>query len=123
MHEYGVALNLIEVLKNELTDYDPREVEQVFVKIGIFSGVHLDQLQFNLDLVKEESPFSATEFVLEQIEADFMCRDCGHRWSPEDYLVSCPECKGHGIDRLAGMELLIDSISLAGNDGEEDGAD
>jgi len=103
----------MEVLDKELVDYDPLTIEQIFVKIGVFSGVHLDQLQFNIDLVKETTPFNHTEFVLELVQADFRCRDCGHRWSPVDYLVSCPVCQGHGIDRLAGMELFIDSITVA----------
>jgi len=38
----------------------------------------MDQLQFNLDLVKVESAFSATEFVLERIAADFKCKGCGY---------------------------------------------
>jgi len=67
--------------------------------------------------LSEGSKLESSELVIEEVETEYFCKDCGHVFKPErtDHHLtenpSCPECHSDDLEMIAGNELMIKDIS------------
>lgn len=115
MHELSIALSMIDgVLEHAKKQGDVR-VEAVHLKLGAFSGVDKDALEFSYSIACEGTPLQGSRLVIEQVPIVIYCATCNREralTSPQQ--LSCPECQSPALDVRSGRELEITALEISG---------
>jgi hydrogenase nickel incorporation protein HypA/HybF len=110
MHELAITQGVVDVV-TERTGTAP--VTTVRVRVGRLSGVVPDAMRFCFDLVTAGTPLDGAVLEIEQPEGRARCRSCGAEFELADLVLLC-ECGSADVEVLAGRELAVASVTLAG---------
>lgn len=109
MHEAGIAANIIEIAEDAAHG---APVLKVHLKLGAFTGVVREALEFAFEALKEGTLAAGAELEIETIPLIATCIACGWTGAPEeDYCLLCPRC-GVPATILSGREMQVDYIDL-----------
>ena len=111
MHEMSIATSMLEAVRGEATRHPGSRVLKVGVRIGEWSGVDPDSLQFCFDALvagSEPVPALEIEFRLRQNR----CRTCGTVFAVKDYQIDCAACGSSTTDAIGGHELELAYVEL-----------
>ncbi len=112
MHETGIALEVLKIAAEEAQKNDALKVLAISVKVGRWSGVEPQTLEFALGAVSEGTIAEGCKVVIEVIEPTFDCHDCGEPYEAETRFDSCPRCGGPGGALVSGDELHISELEI-----------
>jgi len=112
MHEVSIAMNILQIIEEELSRHPGKVVAKVNLQIGVLSGVVPDSLLFALEASKQSGFLKNAEISIDHQEAVASCPECGNKFKTEDYFGVCPQCGNSHYDIISGRELLIKSITL-----------
>ncbi|UCE79552.1 MAG: hydrogenase maturation nickel metallochaperone HypA [Nitrospiraceae bacterium] len=111
MHEMSIALNVLDIASEQCRRADCAEIESIHVKIGKASGVFCDALLFAFDAAKQDSIAKNASLHIEEVPVTGLCSDCDKDFAVEEqYILSCPLCKGTSFTITGGRELDIIDI-------------
>lgn len=121
MHEYSLAIGLMESVLTAAEENNAAVVNHISIKVGKIAHVNPMQLEFSLKSVSEGTIAENAVYSFEYIEPEIQCA-CGYRGKPNvtgddldllEYLVSlvCPLC-GKNAEIIGGTELVVDSIDI-----------
>jgi len=112
MHEVGVALEIIKIVKLETEKADAEVVKEVKIIIGEFTGIVKESLKFAFDIIKKETIAKNAEFIIEVEKLKTRCTDCNSIYgSKNEANFICPNCGGI-LNILAGKEMKIEYIDV-----------
>ncbi|MBN2243522.1 MAG: hydrogenase maturation nickel metallochaperone HypA [Acidobacteria bacterium] len=112
MHELGIAQNILEIVKQYVPGERAASVGKIRIRIGTMSGIVADSLGFCFSAILSGTDMQGAVLVTEEVPAACLCRDCGHRFTVEDFAFTCPSCGGANLELLSGRELEIVDIEL-----------
>ena len=113
MHELSIALSMIDQITEESANRGGLDVEAVHLRLGVFSGVDKDALQFSWELACEGSHLEGTRLVIETIPLVIYCATCQKdRTPPSIYQLSCPDCGTPGQKIVTGREIEVASLEV-----------
>ena len=122
MHEMGIALEIIDIVRDSLpADKPDIRVERVNLKVGKLSAVVADSLTFCFEVAAKDTPVDGAKLAIEEIPVTARCKGCGHNWTIDSPVFTCPACQNADIEMLTGRELDIDSIEIM--EGDESNVD
>ncbi|MDR0767445.1 MAG: hydrogenase/urease maturation nickel metallochaperone HypA [Methanosarcinales archaeon] len=121
MHEYSLAIGLMESVLKTAEDNNAKIVNQISVRVGRIAHVNPVQLEFSLKSVSEGTLAENASYSFEYIDPEIKCI-CGYLGKPDEpeddldmleYLVSlaCPLC-GKNVEVIGGTELVVESIDI-----------
>jgi hydrogenase nickel incorporation protein HypA/HybF len=114
MHELSIALSIIDEIGDEAVARNLSGIEVVHLRVGVFSGVDRDALQFAWGLACEGTPFEAARLEIETIPLLIHCADCNaDRIPPSLYQLCCPVCGKPSPTIVTGRELEVVSLEVA----------
>lgn len=117
MHEMGIALEIIDIVRDSLPVDKPEvRVERVYLKLGKLSAVVADSLLFCFEVAVKDTPVDGAQLVIEEIPVTAQCKACGHGWTLENPVFTCPVCQSADVEMLTGRELDIDAIEITEGD-------
>jgi len=112
MHEAGIAASILEIVETEALKHGARAIGRVRVRVGEFSGVVPEALEFAFDALKDGTIASGATLDMERIPLVAWCPRCRQNARPETNLVLwCPSCEGP-LEITAGQELDVAYIDL-----------
>jgi hydrogenase nickel incorporation protein HypA/HybF len=111
MHELAITQGVVDAV-TERTGTAP--VTRVRVRVGRLSGVVPDALRFCFELVTAGTPLDGAALEIEQPEGRARCRACGAEFALADLILLC-DCGSADVEVLAGRELAVASVVLAGD--------
>jgi len=113
MHEMGIALEIIDIVKDHLPADKPAvKVERVNVQIGKLSAIVADSLRFCFDIAIQDTPVAGAKLIIEEVPVVARCNACAHCWTIDQPVFVCPICGGGSLNLLSGRELDIKSIEI-----------
>lgn len=112
MHELSIATNIINVIEEQQREHGFERVSKIHLKIGEFSSVVPEALEFSFGIAARGTVAEGAELVIEIIPLMLRCRSCGEEFHSEPYIFVCPNCGGTELEMLSGTELQIDSIEV-----------
>lgn len=119
MHEFSIAEAIVRTSEEVLRANGGGRAEKVHLRIGELRQVVPDALTFAFDILKEDTLLANASLEWETVPAQVRCRSCGTEYHPRDVFWECPSCGAIGAEVVAGEELEIVSITLAGgSDGD-----
>ncbi len=110
MHELSLALNIIDIVKEEMDRHRLSKVETVVLRLGALSGVDPESLKFGFEAGLAETPLAGTRLDIVTIPVEARCRDCGKEFSVDDYVFLCPFCESTAVEIVRGQEIQIDHL-------------
>lgn len=110
MHELAITQSVVDAV-TERTGTAP--VTTVRLRVGRLAGVVPDAMRFCFELVTAGTPLEGADLEIEQPEGRGRCRTCGAQFRLTDLVLLCA-CGSADVEVLAGRELAVASVVLAG---------
>lgn len=115
MHEASIVNSLLELVAARAPAGST--VRTLHVRVGRFTGVSPDAMQFYFEVLRDERLGEQAQLVVEQPLLSARCQACGRPWSFSEPEWICPKCGG-GLVYTNGAELDLVAIEVedAAND-------
>ncbi|MCX7957803.1 MAG: hydrogenase maturation nickel metallochaperone HypA [Deltaproteobacteria bacterium] len=114
MHEFSVAQNIIQRLKDALGEKMLNRIEKIHIDIGKLSGISVESLEFSLQVLLEKK--GERILHINEIELEVRCSSCHRTYSPEDMIWICPYCKDMHAELIKGNEIKITDVEVRDED-------
>ncbi|MDN5349474.1 MAG: hydrogenase nickel incorporation protein HypA/HybF [Bacteroidales bacterium] len=115
MHELSIAMQIIEIVKEEAKNHAAIGVSAINLDIGKLSGIEPDALEFAMEEAVKGSMAEKAEVHYNYIQAVSVCEDCCREFEVQDYFKTCPFCNSLNTSLIKGKELKIAAIDLITN--------
>lgn len=115
MHEFSIAMSIIEAAEKEAKQVDALEISKLTLDIGTMSGVEFYALDTALEMAVMGTMLKDSEIIVNKIQAQAICTDCKHRFDIKNVMDSCPLCGSLFHEIISGKELKIKSIVVEDN--------
>jgi hydrogenase nickel incorporation protein HypA/HybF len=110
MHELSICENLVEIVREEMDKAGLKKLNSVRVKVGEFTNLVPDALQFCFEIATQETPFEGAVLEVELVPTIAFCNACQEEFHVEGVLFICPKCHGGDVDLRSGRDMSIESI-------------
>jgi hydrogenase nickel incorporation protein HypA/HybF len=112
MHEAGIASSILEIAEIVARQHDAAPIAKIHLRLGTFTGVDRDSLQFAFDALRGETLARDAILEIESVPLVIRCPNCQLTGPPiEDYCLVCPVCHAPaGI--VSGSEMLVAYVDL-----------
>ncbi len=112
MHELSIAQSIIEIVDEEARKHGAGQVKKIKLKIGEFSGVVKEALEFSFDVVKNGTIAENAELEIEVVKFKALCNSCGFILEDmNDFNLFCRVC-GEPMRIISGKEMNIEYIEI-----------
>lgn len=114
MHEMGIALEIVEIIKASLPpEREDIRIEKVNLKIGKLAAVVPASLRFCFDVITRDTPFAGSILHIEEVPVVVKCRSCHNEWTVSGADFRCKTCQNGEVDILSGREIEILSLEVS----------
>jgi hydrogenase nickel incorporation protein HypA/HybF len=110
MHELTVIENIMKISLEVAKENQLSQIDKINLTVGKMQHLNEMILQNGFEAVKEKTPASEANLVLEWKPVRLSCNDCNHKFQPSDHNFSCPVCRSGFTEVIQGYELFIKSI-------------
>jgi len=112
MHELSIAENIVEIIHQHVEKERLIDVRSVRVKVGAFSGVVADSLEFSYQAITAATPLEQSFLSMERIPFVVLCEDCKEKLMNDDGVTQCLSCGSYRTKIISGRELQVKDIEL-----------
>lgn len=112
MHELSIALSIVELAEEEARKANAVIITKVEVEIGTMAGVEQEALLFAWDSAIQGTIAQNASLVINSIQAEAHCMECGKDFPAEHFFVECPHCKSFRYQIIKGKELRVSSLMV-----------
>jgi len=112
MHELSIALSIVELAEEEAKKADATTISKIEVEVGTMAGIDPDALLFAWDSVIQGTMAQQSTLVINTIQAEAHCLECGTDFPAENFFVQCPDCGSYRYQITKGKELRISSLMV-----------
>ena len=113
MHELSIALSILDVVEEEVERRGGPRVQAIHVKLGPLSGVVKEALLSAYELAREQTPFSESRLVFEDMPIVIFCSKCqAERPVHSVQWFCCAQCDTPATDVIHGRELELAALEL-----------
>lgn len=110
MHEFSIALSIIEIAEKEAKKVSSSEVSELVLDIGTMAGIEYHALDFAMESATKNTMLEKAKIIVNKIPAKGKCKSCGHEFEVETAFDQCPKCNEFVIEIMSGKELKIKSL-------------
>ena len=114
MHEVGIARGILQAVAERVRDRS--SVRDITVRLGPFSGVEPEALQFAFEALRAGLLTGRARLVLELTPATGDCPDCGRDIPLPVPGPCCPRCRKPLTSVRGGDEMILVSVRTAGKE-------
>jgi len=129
VHEFSIAQQIVDVVRQTAREQDARQVERVTLVIGELALLNGEQVKFWVEEMFSRRPLTrGARLDIEARSARVHCRGCDFDGpppipGPEAHFLTpsliCPQCGRAGMEIREGRECLIKRITLIKDDDRE----
>lgn len=113
MHEFSIALNIVEIVEQEVRKNNAHSVEQIELDIGKLSGIEPSALEFAWEQAVLNTVLAKAERKINYINGRAVCQECGAEFELDQIYDPCPVCNSFLKDILGGRELRVKSLTVS----------
>jgi hydrogenase nickel incorporation protein HypA/HybF len=110
MHELSIAISIIDLAEEEALKAEATSISKIEVEVGTMAGIDPDALFFAWDSVIQGTMAQHSKLVINTIQAEAHCLECGKSFPAEHFFVQCPHCNSYRYQIIKGKELRISSL-------------
>ena len=119
MHEFSLALSMVEYLEKVAKENGLARVTEVYVRLGGLTHINSEQLAFAFKLAAEGTLLEGAKLRIKRRKARGRCHSCGKCFSikrgeePIFMVVGelkCPYCGSNDVTLIDDRELVVERI-------------
>ena len=110
MHEFSIAMNIVDIATDYATREQAKEVCEIEIEVGIFSGVVIDALEFAMESAVKGTILENATCKIIVVEGKARCNKCMNEYETDELLSPCPKCKTTAPNIIQGRELRVKSL-------------
>lgn len=110
VHEVSIMGDIFQILNENVTNHKMQKVNKVVLKVGEFTCVQEDALQFAFQAFSKDTEAEGAELVIDRVEATAKCSNCEEIFKVGFLDKACPKCKTFSNNIVTGYELLLQEI-------------
>ncbi len=110
MHEFGIATEIVKVVKETVASQPVKRLISVTVEVWQLAMVNPEQLKFSFEIITEGGPFEGAEMNVEMLPAVAKCK-CGFEGALGDEDYVCPKCGGM-YELLSGRDISVKNLKV-----------
>ena len=119
MHELSMAQGILDSVIQNAEKNNATEVTKVVIEIGRLAMLNPEQVKFMLGVLNEDTIAANAEFVIEEIPAEVVCKECGFEGEAniddsDHYMpmIKCPKCESFRVDVINGKDVIVKNIII-----------
>ncbi len=112
MHEFSIALSIVDIAEKEVLKHKASAVERIELEIGNLSGIEPQALDFAWEIAVNDTVLAEAAKEIHYIKGKAICRDCGKDYDLENIYDACPFCNSYFKEFKSGKELRVKSLTL-----------
>ncbi len=112
MHEFSLALGIVEIAEREVEKAKAERVTSINLKMGKCSGVEKDSFEFAWPHAVKNSVLEGSIKEIDDIEAKAQCLECESHFTIERLFDPCPKCGSFLKDIYEGKEFYVESLTV-----------
>lgn len=112
MHEYPVTVRIIEIAEEFAKKENAKEVLQINLVVGDYSGYVASSIELYFDIIAEGSLCKNAKLNIERVIPKLKCNNCKQLFIRQPFSFECPYCKCEGSPTEIGKEFYIKSIEI-----------
>jgi len=112
VHEFSIALSIVDIAQEEVRKNQAQGVENIDLEIGKLSGVEIDSLKFVWGPAVKDTVLESAGRDIIEIDGISECQDCSHTFTAEYLFNECPLCGSMVTTLKSGKELRVKSLTL-----------
>lgn len=112
MHEFSIAMSIIEAVEQEAAKANASAVSCLTLDIGTMAGIEFYALDTALEMAVKNTSLEKSEIKINRIVAKAICTECKEEFEIKSVTDSCPGCGNLFHTITAGKELKIKSIVI-----------
>ncbi len=110
MHEFSIAVSIIEIAEAEAQKAKAVKVKELILDIGTMSGVEFYALDAAMEMAVKNTMLEKSKIKINKIQAKAKCTECAKEFDIDYVYDPCPYCQSLYHELLTGKELQIKSI-------------
>ena len=110
MHEFSLATQIVEIVKETAQKAGKEKVVAVNIEIGKISGVEEPALLTALECLVIDTIVENAKINTSHPKGLAECNDCNTKYELMDLLSPCPNCNSFNREIISGKEFNIVSI-------------
>lgn len=112
MHELAITKSILDIAEQAAREHQVRRVRQVRIKLGDYSGVVPQCIQYYFDIISKGTVAEGAELRMERLPVIMRCQDCLWQGEVDKYHIQCPDCGGKELKLLQGREFYVESLEV-----------
>ena len=113
MHELSIAMNMVEIAAETAKENGGGKVTALYLRLGAFSGVVKDALEFSWDLACADTSLEGSRLVIEEVPLVVRCPVCdADRRLESINNLKCPVCGSPTPALVQGKELQLTAVEI-----------
>ena len=112
MHELSIAQNILEIVKQNVSEEELSKVRSIKLRIGEFAGIVVDSLEFCFEAVTADTTLEKAKLDIDNITVKGKCKSCDKSFNIKESIFKCPYCESLDIEMTSGAELQIVEFEL-----------
>lgn len=112
MHEFSLATNIIDIIRESVKEKKVNRVTKVVLEIGELSGVEEPALDTALESLVPGTVLENAVFEKTHTPGKAKCYACNTEYKLSDLFEICPNCQGFQKKIISGKEFNILSIEI-----------
>lgn len=110
MHEMGIMQGILEASFDAAEKAGKTDIREIGVTIGEMSEIETYALEFAFEALTPGTMAEGAKLDIKTLPGKSRCKDCGHVYEHDQFVMLCPSCGSPVTELLQGRELQIDSI-------------
>jgi hydrogenase nickel incorporation protein HypA/HybF len=112
MHELSVTESVLRIALQHAEKAKAGRITDLHLVIGELASMVDDSIQFYWEIIAKGTIAEGAVLHFRRVPAELECRNCLHKYRPNDRELACPRCNGIDIRIIAGEEFALESIDV-----------
>lgn len=112
MHEMSIVQALVKQCETQAKQNGATKVLNIYVKIGVLSGVEVHFLKSAFDLFKHDTICETASLHVQIQKIVVYCKKCNKTSTLQKHEFVCPECKSIELDVIDGEDMMLMKLEM-----------
>ena len=110
MHEFSMALEVINLTKREAQKNKVTALQEITIEVGDLCGVEADAFESALGLLKRDSILESASINIIRTPGKGRCNSCQLEFEMNQRMATCPACQCFPSEISGGQQFRVVSI-------------
>ena len=110
MHEFSLAIEVINLAQREAENYKAEAIREITIEVGDLSGVDADAFESALELLVKDSILENSLINVIRASGKGICNACDLEFDMNHRMATCPKCQCFPSKIIGGEEFRLVSL-------------